>query len=111
MSFQFNRQRLFACAAATTLAGVMLAEAAPAMAQAQTTAASVDEVVVTARRREENMMQVPVAVSAASGAALEKAGVSNPQDLTRVVPGLITGAGSTRGFNQLVLTIRGMRNG
>ena len=111
MSFQFNRQRLFACAAATTLAGVMMADAAPAMAQAQATAASVDEVVVTARRREENLMQVPVAVSAASGVALEKAGVSNPQDLTRVVPGLISGAGSTRGFNQLVLTIRGMRNG
>ncbi len=91
------------------MVGAVFASATPALAE--TSASAVDEVVVTARRREENLLQVPVAVSAVSGQALEKASISNPQDLTRLVPGFISGAGSTRGFNQLVLTIRGMRNG
>lgn len=110
MSNRIRRRQVFAYAAISALtAGV--AAGTPTMAQAQTSASAVDEVVVTARRREENLLQVPVAISAVSGAALEKAAISNPQDLTRVVPGFISGAGSTRGFNQLVLTIRGMRNG
>lgn len=107
------RRHILACAAVSALSTGLLA-ATPTSAQTASSAeanAEIDEVVVTARRREESLLEVPVAVSAASGAALEKAGVSNPQDLTRVVPGLISGAGSTRGFNQLVLTIRGMRNG
>jgi len=68
-------------------------------------------IVVTARRRAENLLSVPVAISAVNADGLERANIMTPQDLARVVPGLTTGSGSTRGFSQLIFTIRGQRNG
>src|SRR5690606_15052 len=47
---------------------------------------ALEEVLVTARKREESMQDVPVAVSAFSGAQLREAGIGNVQDLQ--VPGL-----------------------
>ena len=102
--------------------------AAPAAAQApptatppaddKTTAEGVETstndsgvIIVTARRREENLLEVPVAITAVDSEMLEKANIVAPQDLGRVVPGLATGSGSTRGFSQLIVTIRGQRNG
>lgn len=68
-------------------------------------------IIVTARRREENLLEVPVAITAMDSKMLQQANVVAPQDLSRVVPGLTTGSGSTRGFSQLIFTIRGQRNG
>lgn len=85
-------------------------------AEPTTPAASADAIdpnaiVVTARRRAENLLSVPVAISAVNAEGLERANILTPQDLARVVPGLTTGSGSTRGFSQLIFTIRGQRNG
>jgi len=72
---------------------------APATATAQTpppatTAAAeasedtgLGEIVVTAQRRSENQQSVPIAVTAVSGDDAVLLGVSNPQNLTQVVPG------------------------
>lgn len=47
-----------------------------------------EEIVVFARKREERLQDVPVAVSAISAADLEKAGVTNVEDLSGKVPSL-----------------------
>ena len=70
---------------------------------------ALEEVIVTARKREESLQDTPLAVSAFTGAALLKAGVSNLADITELVPNLqisrpardaniyIRGVGPTRG--------------
>lgn len=62
----------------------------PAQAQATDTKKAdvtpVDQVVVTARRREELLQDVPGAVSAFSGAAIEKAGIPDLTGLADMVP-------------------------
>ena len=50
-------------------------------------ATSLSEIVVTANRRAENLQNVPITVSAVSGAGLVNAGVSSILDLKSVVPG------------------------
>lgn len=61
----------------------------PANAPGQAASATmVPEVVVTAQRRSESLQNVPIAVTALSGAALAKAGVQNTADLNSVIPGL-----------------------
>jgi iron complex outermembrane receptor protein len=47
-----------------------------------------EEIVVTAQKRQENMQDVPIAVTAISGDALEKAGVTDTFDLKAVAPSL-----------------------
>jgi iron complex outermembrane recepter protein len=49
---------------------------------------AIDEIVVTAQRRSERLVDVPLSVSAETGAELTTAGVVNTQDLTNVIPGL-----------------------
>ncbi len=73
-------------------------------ALAQTVEAS-DEIVVTARRRDETVQDVPLSVSAFSGAQLEGRGVSTLKDLQHAIPGLQY---SDRGNLQTELTIRGV---
>lgn len=57
----------------------------------------IEEIVVTAQKREENLQDVPISVQAFSGDTLDLRGVTNPQDLERVTPGLTysTNAGNT----------------
>lgn len=86
-------------AASTLLTPIALAAGSSAL----------EEVVVTARKREESLQDTPLAVSAFTGAALLKAGVSNLADITELVPNLqisrpardaniyIRGVGPTRG--------------
>ncbi len=57
-----------------------------------------EDIVVTAQRRSERLQNVPIAVSAASAARLEAAGVSNTQELAILTPGL--SAPQTAGFAQ-----------
>lgn len=77
-----------------------------------------DEIVVTAQRREQRLQDVPVSVSVVSGAALEKAGVRNLQEVAtrmpavRIVEGPAAdllnirgiGSGQNSGFEQSVAT-------
>ncbi len=73
------------------------------------TAATQDEgdIVVTARRREENLQDVPIAVTAYSGEALEAAGAIDITDLSDTTPNVTLE--NTRGTNNsLTAFIRGV---
>lgn len=48
--------------------------------------ASLDRIVVTARRRDENLQDVPISVTALTGAKLEDVGAENITFLNQVVP-------------------------
>ena len=50
--------------------------------------ASVGEIVVTAQKRAERLQDVPLSITAVTGATLQKAGIANVRDLANVVPGL-----------------------
>lgn len=47
-----------------------------------------EEIIVVARKVAENMQDVPVSISAFSGDQLEAAGISDPEELNGIVPGL-----------------------
>ena len=73
----------------TTSALASLLAAAPVMAQsAEDGAANDDTIVVTARKREENLVDVPIPVSVATAAQLERDQVYSITDLQRVTPAL-----------------------
>lgn len=73
-----------------------------------------DEIIVTARRREERLQDVPLAVAAVSGEALQRANITNALQLNRIAPGLTTAPGqggsralpnfAIRGLSQQELT-------
>jgi len=55
----------------------------------------IDDIVVTAQRREERLQDVPIAMTALGGDALEQSGITNTQQLTQAIPNLVmTSAGS-----------------
>ena len=67
---------------------------------------AIEEIVVTAQKREQNILDVPVAVSAISGEALEAAQVEEFSELTRVSPSLTMSDNGNQ--NERVITIRGV---
>jgi iron complex outermembrane recepter protein len=78
---------LSSAAASTLLAGGQVwAQAAPAATPADTGA--IETVIVTAQRRAENAQNVPVALSALTGTALESRGINETSDLMGSVPNL-----------------------
>lgn len=98
---------LFATTAALALA---FSIGTPAMAQeaSEATQTGLDDIVVTARRIEERLQDVPVAITAFNGEALEARNVTDVQSLANVAPGLtITPANSP---TTLIVTIRGLGN-
>ena len=54
-----------------------------------------EEIIVTVQRREQSIMDVPVAVTAVSGAEIEASGIKDMFDLQQNVPGLIVGQSQT----------------
>lgn len=85
--------------------------ALPQFAHAQVASSGpvVEELVVTAQRREERLQDVPLAVSAMAGPALERAGVTNTTQLSQVMPGL-TAARNTVAFTPFIRGV-GTRSG
>ena len=75
---------------AATIVAFVFAAGTPALVVAQDTddGFSIDEVTVTARRVEENLQDVPVSVSVATAADLERQGITKTTDLTDIVPNL-----------------------
>ncbi|MBS0420007.1 MAG: TonB-dependent receptor [Proteobacteria bacterium] len=68
------------------------------------------EIVVTAQRRTQSVQDVPYNISAVGQGAIQEAGATSINDLTRLVPGLTTvdeGAGARGQTNNL--TLRGLR--
>ncbi|WP_380874809.1 TonB-dependent receptor [Sphingomonas sp. DBB INV C78] len=94
-------------------AAALIAMAAPAQAQDAATdpalaaADAGDEIVVIARRREERLIDVPIAVSAVSGAELERQGAVDLGSIQGSVPNvnLVQGRGSSSTAN---IFIRGI---
>ncbi len=81
---------------ALPVAGLTLA--APATAQeasASMQSASLEEIVVVAQKREQNIMDVPVAITAVTGAQIEASGIKDMIDLQQNVPGLIVSGSQT----------------
>lgn len=58
------------------------------LAHAQSDAGALEEVVVTAQKREQRLIDVPIAVTALSGEALERRGITNVQGLEGFSPNL-----------------------
>jgi outer membrane receptor protein involved in Fe transport len=54
-----------------------------------------EEIVVRAQRRDQNIMEVPVAVTAVSGAEIQESGIRDVFELQQNVPGLIVGQSQT----------------
>ncbi|MCB2107641.1 MAG: TonB-dependent receptor [Rhodobacteraceae bacterium] len=69
---------------------LMASVALPAAAHAQQSSqrAALEEIVVTARKRSESIFEIPVSVSAMTGAALAQAGITTGQDMSDLIPGL-----------------------
>lgn len=68
------------------------AQATKSPSQSSGAAANVDDIVVTAQRRSENIQRVPIAVTAVSGDALERGGITGTYALQRLAPGLTVAA-------------------
>jgi iron complex outermembrane receptor protein len=49
---------------------------------------TLEEVIVTASRREENLQRAAISIAVVGGEAIESGGVSKPEDLNKLVPGL-----------------------
>jgi len=102
------------------LAGAALGTPGPAAAQMPATpeAASepqpasdqLEDIVVTAQRREQRLQDVPVAVSAFSGAQLEDRQIGDVNALAANVPA-VTFTATPYGNNDLILAIRGVAPG
>lgn len=104
-----SQTRTHLLAAASALALVVMApmaavasaaDPAPADQKIQDTGPVLEEVVVTAQHRSENLQNVPIAVTAVTGATLEKRGVTDTESLEMTVPSLtystLAGAASPR---------------
>lgn len=95
---------LFAGASAAALAA---ATPAAALQDSAGEAASDDVVVVSARRREETLQDVPLAVTAATGEALDRIGATDITDVQRITPNATIEV--ARGSNTtLIAFIRGV---
>ncbi len=89
------------------LSGLAISQPVSAQEAAAEQAADGDEIVVTARRREENLSDVPVAVTAYSGAQLEAQGTLDLTDLSDTTPNVTLE--NSRGTNStLTAFIRGV---
>ncbi len=86
----------------------------PAFAQTTTIAKSdsnvntLEEIVVTSRKKVEKLSEVPLSITAITSQTLEKSGVSNIQDVTRLTPGVTIN--TSGGESAIVPVIRGLYN-
>lgn len=86
MKTTFKTSLLWSAAAITALPFGMSVGLTPTTASAQQMA--LEEIIVTTRKREENLMDIPVSIIAISADQLDNFGLSNLQDIAKIVPGL-----------------------
>lgn len=79
---------VLACAA-SSLALATAAQAQDATAALPQDDAQIGDIIVTAQKREQSINNVGMSINAASADTLAQRGVSNPEDLVKVVPGLV----------------------
>jgi iron complex outermembrane receptor protein len=77
------------------------------VADEESAESGIEEIVVTATRRETDIMDTPLAVSAATQAFLEKQGITNIKDLSYQMPSLSIQNTDT---NAPIITLRGIRS-
>ena len=85
------KKTLFATSCIVSLGfGVVpvLAQTATPQASADEETAGLGDIIVTAQRREENLQKAAIAVSAVSADQLVQGGVTDPTQLTNLVPSL-----------------------
>jgi iron complex outermembrane receptor protein len=99
---------LMASCAALAWAGPGFAQTAAPEPQRAQSAFDEEQIIVTARRREERLQDVPLSVSAVTGAALQRANISNVSQLSRVVPSLVSVPGQGGGRSLPSFAIRGL---
>ena len=84
---KLNALRPRGIASGLTVLAVTLTVAAPAIAQDL----DFEEIIVRAQKRGQSIMEVPVAVTAVTGAAIQDSGIKDVFALLQNVPGLIVG--------------------
>lgn len=91
MKLRVSTGALLGVSTVVVFAGQVFAAEAPA----------IEEIIVTAQKRAESIQEVPIAVSAFSGAALEEQRLDGAYDLQNAVPNLVFtgGTSSTPNFN------------
>src|SRR3546814_19792818 len=72
----------------STMLAVLGVSAVPLHAQEASTPIVLDEIVVTAQKREQSMQDVPIAISALSGATLRDTGALGMQAVAQLVPSI-----------------------
>lgn len=86
MKNTFKSSLLWSAAAITALPLGLTVGLTPTAASAQQMA--IEEIIVTTRKREENLMDIPVSIIAISADQLDNYGLSNLEDIAKIVPGL-----------------------
>ena len=81
------------------------AGAAPPRSTGEDNANQGSEIIVTAQKRSERLNDVPLSIAAATGEQLVKAGVAEPSDLQKIVPGFTYQTGA---YGAPIFTIRGI---
>ena len=97
--------------ALTHVSGTAFAQGAaapPAAAQSDADGTHVEEVVVTARFRKESLQETPIAMTALTGAQLERQGVTNIEQVAQSAPNVVLQQGPGEGGRSLVAFIRGV---
>lgn len=87
-----------------TLISAAVFNTTPVYAQTPT----LEEVVVTAQRREQNLQDVPVSVTAFSGATLEKRNITNAVDYLSITPGVSFTEDGQSGSRGMGIAVRGI---
>jgi len=104
--YNFSGRRtvlLMSCAA-----GAMVALSATAASAQADKPDTVDEVVVTAERRSQSIQRVPIAITAVSGATIEKTDVRGIEDLVAKTPNISFTSNGSRDRKEI--SIRGVSN-
>lgn len=80
-----------------------LSASAAALLAAQPTLAQVNEIVVTAQKVEQNVQDVPIAISAVTDEAFQRAGARSLEDITTIVPSVTFRKGTTNANSAIVM--------
>lgn len=105
MKYKFNQVSRLVIAA--TVAGMTTGVQSQAVAQDESSASGIEEIIVTAQRREQSLLDVPIAVTAFTGADLERRGIQDIVELAKFTPNVTLEV--SRGTNTtLTAFIRGV---
>jgi iron complex outermembrane receptor protein len=101
------KRKLFV-AVSSTLAASGTLYFAPSYAAEPAGATGLEEVVVMARRREENLQEVPIAITAMSGADLEDRSITNIQNMNTLLPNVSIAGNGPSGSSGGIFVMRGI---